>query len=75
MREINNTKVDDAKNLDVIMPMYNFIEYCDIYSKKSGSLRKYYRNKSIDNITDSKSFKSKTKIRENTPADGNTKKC
>ena len=31
--EINNTQVDNAKDLDVVMPMYNLIEYSDNYSK------------------------------------------
>ena len=29
--EINNTQVDDAKGIDVVMSMYNSIEYSDIY--------------------------------------------
>ena len=39
--EINNTQVDNAKDIDMVMPMYNLIEYCDNYSKKSGSLCQY----------------------------------
>ena len=35
--EINNTQIDNAKE-DVVMPMYNLIEYSDNYSEKSGSL-------------------------------------
>ena len=27
--EIDNTQVNDAKDLDVVVPMYNFIEYSD----------------------------------------------
>ena len=27
MSEINNTQVDNAKNIDVVMPVYNVIEY------------------------------------------------
>ena len=42
--EINNTQVDNAKEIDVVMPMYNLIEYSDIYSKTSGSLWQYYRD-------------------------------
>ena len=34
--EINNPQVDDAKDLDFLMPMYNLIEYSGNYS--SGSL-------------------------------------
>ena len=29
--EINNTQVDNAKDLDIVMPMYSFIEYSDNY--------------------------------------------
>ena len=36
--EINNTQAENAKDLDVILSVYNFIEYCDDYSKTSGSL-------------------------------------
>ena len=42
--EINNTNVDDAKDVDVIMPMYNLIEYSDNYSKTSGSLWQFTKN-------------------------------
>ena len=31
--EINNTQVDDAQDIDVVMPMYNLIEYSDICLK------------------------------------------
>ena len=36
--EINNTQVDNAKDIDIVMPMYNLIEYSDKYTKTSGSL-------------------------------------
>ena len=42
--EINNAQVDDAQKIDIVMPMYNLIEYSDAYSKTSGSLRQYYRD-------------------------------
>ena len=29
--KINNTQVDDAKDIDTVMPMYNLIEYSDNY--------------------------------------------
>ena len=31
--EINNTQIDNAKDIDVVMPMYHLIEYSDNYSK------------------------------------------
>ena len=68
--EINNTEIDNAKGIDIVMPMYNLIEYSDNYSKTSGTLWQYYRG---DNFTDSESFKSKIKIVGNTPAAVNTK--
>ena len=42
--EINNTEIDNAKDIDILMPMYNLIEYSDNYSKTSGSLWKYYKD-------------------------------
>ena len=36
--EINNTQLDNAKYIDIVMPMYNLIEYSNNYSKRSGSL-------------------------------------
>ena len=41
--EINNTQLDDAHDIDVVMPIYNLIEYSDNYSKTSRSLWLYYR--------------------------------
>ena len=32
---INNTTKDNAKDIDVVMPMYNFIKYSNNYSKTS----------------------------------------
>ena len=39
--KINNKQIDNAKYINVVMPMYNLIEYNDIYSKTSGSLCQY----------------------------------
>ena len=36
--KINNTQIDNAQYIDIVMPMYNLIEYSDNYSKTSGSL-------------------------------------
>ena len=65
--------IDDTKDIDIVMPMYNLMEYSDNYSKTSGSLWQYYRDDPNDNITRSESFKYKIKITVKTPADGNTK--
>ena len=70
---INNTDTDNAHDIDIVMPMYNLIEYSDNYSKISGSLWQYYKDDPNDNLTDSKSFKSEVKKTGKTPDDGNTK--
>ena len=71
--EINNTQVDNAKDIDIVMPMYNLIEYSDNYAKTTGSLWQYFRNEPNDDIEDSESFKSKIKITGKTPDDDNEK--
>ena len=70
---INNTDIDNAHNIDIVMPMYNLIEYSDNYSKTSGSLWQYYKDDPNDNTANSESFKSKVKITGKTPNNGNTK--
>ena len=40
---MNNTDIDNAKYVDIVMPMYNLIEYSDNYAKTSGSLYQYYK--------------------------------
>ena len=70
---INNTDIYNAQDIDIVMPMYNLIEYSDNYSKTLGSLWQYYKDDQDNNITQSESFKSKIKITGKTPAAGNTK--
>ena len=69
--EVNNTQVDNAKDIDIVMPMYNLIEYIDNYSKTSESFCQYCKdiaavdnnneivNFSENNLTDSFNFKVK----------------
>ena len=69
--KINNTQIDNAEYIDIVMPMYNLIEYSDNYSKTSGSLWQYCKeipavNNNGDivdfngaNATDSFNFKIK----------------
>ena len=71
--KMNNTDTDTAQDIDIVMPMYNLIEYTDNYSKTSGSLWQYYKDDPNDNMTQSESFKFKIKITGKTPADGNIK--
>ena len=78
--EINHTQVDNAKDIDIVMPMYNLIEYSDNYSKTSGGLLQYckdipavYNNNAIvkfteNNLTDS--FNFKVKMTDQTGDDG-----
>ena len=70
---INNTDIDNANDIDFVMPMYNIIEYSDHYSITSGSLWQYYKDIPNDNLARSESFKSKVKITGKTPNNGNTK--
>ena len=68
--KINGKLVENAKDLDVVMPMYNLLEYSKNYQKTSGSLFNFYRdepnsavNGGVDiSIRDSKLFDYKTKI-------------
>ena len=71
--ETNNTEIDNTKDIDIVMPMYNLIEYSDNYSKTTPILRQYYRDELNDNLADSESFKSKVEITGGTPAGCNTK--
>ena len=67
--EINNTQIDNAKDIDIVIPMYNLIEYSDNYAKTTGSLWQYCKdiparnnNNEIvnsENLTDSFNFKAK----------------
>ena len=42
--EINDEHVDIAENLDIVMPMYNLIEYSDNYQDSSATLYQYKRD-------------------------------
>ena len=64
--KVNSTLTDNAENLDIVMPMYNLLEYSQNYSMTSGSLWNYYRDKIDDvddNASDGKSFEYKTKMK------------
>ena len=41
---MNNTEVNKPLDIDVVIPMYNFLEYSDNCSKAPESLFQYYRN-------------------------------
>ena len=72
--KINGIKIDNAEDLDVVMPMYNLLEYSKNYKKTTGSLWNYYRdepnsdkddNEIMNSIIDSKSFDYKANFMEN----------
>ena len=75
---INDVHVETAENLDIIMPMYNLLEYSDNYADSSGILYQFKRdeqNMNNDNLadvttTDSSSFKYKSSILGDLVADG-----
>ena len=85
---INDEHVETAENLDVIMPMYNLIEYSDNYADSSGSLYQFKRDESPMNnartptnvaLENSTSFKYKAsllgKADDNDGHDRSLKKC
>ena len=79
--KINNKQIDNAEYIDIVMPMYNLIEYSGNYPKTSGSLWQYCKDipavnddGDIDifngnNDTDSFNFKSKVKGKTNDNGD------
>ena len=52
MSKINNTFFDNAEDLDIVMPMYNLLEYTDNNSKTSGCLYNYYRHEVNDSANE-----------------------
>ena len=81
IRKINNTEIDNAEYIDIVMPMHNLIEYGDNYSKTSGSLWQYCKEipavNNAGNIVDfnranaTDSFNFKTKMTSQTAANNN----
>ena len=49
--KINGVKIDNAEDLDVVMPMYNLLEYSKNYRKTTGSLWNYYRDEPSDTLS------------------------
>ena len=65
--KIYGVKIDNAEDLDVVMPIYNLLEYSKNDRKATGSLWNYYRDKPGNPLSfDSESFKYKTSIPGNT---------
>ena len=78
--KINNELIENAEDLDIVMPMYNLLEYSQNYRKTTGSLFNYYRDELSDDADDnnspnikvinSKSFKYKSGITGTASNDG-----
>ena len=78
--EINNTQIDNAKDIDIVMSLYNLIEYCNNYAKTTGSLWQYCKDIPARNANDdivifadgntTDSFNFKVKITGRTENDG-----
>ena len=74
MTKINNEFIEDADDLDIVMPIYNLLEYSKNYRKTIGSLCNYYRDELSDdnnpynfpNTNVVSAFKYKNKITGNT---------
>ena len=83
--KLNNTLIDNAEDLDFVMPMYNLLEYSKNYRNTTGSFWNYYRDEPNKESTgcgngaikysvrNSKSFDYRTSI-IGTLEDGNTEK-
>ena len=72
---INGELIEDADDLDIVMPMYNLLEYSKNYRKTIGSLYNYYRDELINdqndnfsniNVINSSPFQYENKILDNT---------
>ena len=65
--KINGVQIDNAGDLEVVMPMHNLLEYSKTYRKTTSSLWNCYRDEPSDTLSfNSESFKYKTSITGNT---------
>ena len=69
---INGELIEDAEDSDIVMPMYNLLEYSKNYRRIIGSFYNYYRDElggndnNSDNTVNSNTFRYKNKITGNT---------
>ena len=69
----NGIKIDNAEDLDLVMPVYNLLEYSKSYIKTTGSLWNYYGDEPSNTLSsNSESFKYKTSIVGKTPEDNDS---
>ena len=65
--KINGVQIENAEDLQVVMPMQSLLEYSKNYGKTTGRLWSYYKNEPSDPLSyNSESFKYKTSIHGNT---------
>ena len=65
--KINGVQIDNAEDLDVVMPMYNLFEHSKNYRKTTDRLWNYYRDEPSNHLSpNSESIKYKTSITGNT---------
>ena len=76
--KINNILIDNAEDLDIVMPIYNLLECSKNYRKTTGNFWNYYRdepnNPPLNNynaapLSNSESFKYKNNITGKTSAE------
>ena len=53
---INGTDINNAQDIDIVMPIYNLIDYSDNYLKTTGSLWQYQKDDPNNILIDSESF-------------------
>ena len=51
IKKINGIKIDNAEDLDVVMPMHNLLAYSKNYRKTTGSLWNYYRDETSNPLS------------------------
>ena len=65
--KMNGIQIENAEDLDVVMPMYILVEYSKNYKKITGSLQNYFKDEPSNSLSsNSESFKYKTSITGNT---------
>ena len=50
--KINNAFIENAEDVDIVMPIYHLLEYSDNYAKTSESLWNYYGDKIYDSANE-----------------------
>lgn len=72
---INNTTIDKAEYIDMVIPMYNLIKYTNNYAKPAGSSYQFYRDETVPNIWKSASLTTKRDFNNDTTAGAARQEC